>query len=202
VTCGEQAAWDPARGLADKLNSNARASFGHVLAQRLGAQCHLVSYGGRGVVRDWQGRRDVRQAPQFYDLALPDGPPIPWDHRRYVPDVVGIQLGTNDCNLGLPDESEFVDAYVGLIVRVRGDAPDTWVLVMDSPIVRDLPGDPRRTGLHRYLEAVVARCASPRVALAPLRHYPGVPGNGHPTGAEHRAMADELEPLVRRGLGA
>ena len=202
VTCGEKDAYDPSREMGDKLNCNARVSYGMLVASRFGAQCHLVSYGGRGVIRDWQGIRDTRNAPQFYELALPDDPSARWDHRRYVPDAVGIQLGTNDFNQGIPDENEFVNAYVEFIQKIRRDAPAALIFVMDSPILKDDPVEgPRRTALHAYLEEIVRRAGSPKVMLAPLRHYPGVPGNGHPTGPEHAAMADELEPVLRRALG-
>jgi hypothetical protein len=202
VTCGEKDAYEPGRDMNDKLNCNARVSYGMILATRLGAQCHLVSYGGRGVIRDWQGIRDTRNAPQFYELALPDGPAVPWDHSRYVPDAIGIQLGTNDFSQGVPDQSEFVNAYVQFIEKVRRDAPEALIFLMDSPIVKDDPvTGPRRTVLHAYLEQVVSRTGSPKVMLAPLKHYPGVPGNGHPSGQEHVAMADELEPVLRRALG-
>jgi len=202
VTCGEMTAYDASRAMTDKRNCNARVSYGMLLATRLGAQCHLVSYGGRGVIRDWQGIRDTANAPQFYELALPDDPAVRWDHRRYVPDAVGIQLGTNDFNLGVPDQVEFVNTYVQLIQEIRRNAPEAVIVVMDSPIVNDEPvKGPRRTVLHFYLEQVVARVGSPKVLLAPLKHYPGVPGNGHPTGAEHVAMADELELAFRKALG-
>lgn len=202
VTCGEKDAYDPSREMADKLNCNARVSYGMILATRLGAQCHLVSYGGRGVIRDWQGIRNIRNAPQFYELALPDGPEIAWDHRRYVPDAIGIQLGTNDFNQGIPDQNEFVNAYVEFVRKVRRDAPNALIFLMDSPILEDKePGGPRRSTLHAYLEEIVRRVGSDRVILAPLKHYPGVPGNGHPDGRDHVGMADELEPVLRRALG-
>jgi hypothetical protein len=202
VTCGELTAWRPGADPKDGVNSDARASYGMILARRLGAQCHLVSYGGRGLLRDWQGIRATNNAPQFYGLALPDDPTASWDSSRYVPDAVGIQLGTNDFSSGIPAREEFVAAYVDLIRRVRGDAPNALIFVMDSPIVRDDPaGGPKRTVLHGYLEAVVGKFGSPKVILAPLSHYPGVPNNGHPTGPEHVAMADELEPVLRRTLG-
>ncbi len=202
VTCGEMTAYAAGRDMNDKINCNARLSYGMTLARRLGAQCHLVSYGGRGIIRDWQGIRDTGNAPQFYELALPDDPAVRWDPARYVPDAIGIQLGTNDFNQGVPDQNEFVNAYVQFIQKVRRDAPGALIFIMDSPIVdNDAAKGPRRTILHFYLEQIVARVRDPKVVLAPLPRYPGVPGNGHPTGAEHVAMADELEPLLRKALG-
>ena len=202
VTCGEMTAYAPEREMHDKANWSARLSYGMILARHLGAQCHLVSYGGRGIIRDWQGIRDTRNAPQFYELALPDDPAARWDHARYVPDAVGIQLGTNDFSQGIPDQNELVNACVEFVRKIRRDAPAALIFVMDSPIVQDEPDrGPRRTALHAYLEQVVARLGDAKVILAPLSHYPGVPGNGHPTGQEHEAMAAELEPGLRRMLG-
>jgi hypothetical protein len=202
VTSGEMTAYAPERAMTDKANSNARLSYGMILARRLGAQCHLVSYGGRGIIRDWQGVRDTRNAPQFYELALPDDPTVRWDHRRYVPDAIGIQLGTNDFNPGIPEQKEFVEAYVAFLRKVRRDAPQAAIFLMDSPIVEDDPARGlKRTALHAYLEQIVPRVDDRKIQLVPLNHYPGVPGNGHPTGREHEAIASELEPAFRQALG-
>lgn len=202
VTSGELTAYETGRDTRAKINSNARLSYGMVLARRLGAQCQLVSYGGRGIIRDWQGIRTTRNASQFYELALPDDPAAPWDHSRYVPDAIGIQLGTNDFSQGIPDQGEFVNAYVQFIKKIRHDAPNATIVVMDSPMVDDDAGrGPRRSALHFYLEQIVAGSGDKKVMLASLRHYPGVPGNTHPTGQEHEAIAAELEPVFRRALG-
>lgn len=202
VTCGELTAYEAGRDMKARINTNARLSYGMVLARRLGAQCALVSYGGRGIIRDWQGIRDTRNAPQFYELALPDEPALTWDHSRYVPDAIGIQLGTNDFSQGIPDQNEFVNTYVQFIEKVRRDAPDAVIVVMDSPMVdNDADRGPRRSALHFYLEQIVARVGNPKVILASLKHYPGVPGNTHPTGKEHEEIASELEPVFRHALG-
>ncbi|HEX3728588.1 MAG TPA: GDSL-type esterase/lipase family protein [Opitutaceae bacterium] len=201
VTCGEMTAFEAGRDFHDRRNSNARLSYGMILARRLGAQCALVSYGGRGLIRDWQGRRDTGTAPEFYGRALPDDSGARWDPRRYLPDAVGIQLGTNDFSQGIPPAEEFVDAYLAFIRTIRGDAPRALIFLMNSPILTDTPGAPRRSALDADLAQVVARAGDPRVILGPLRHEAGVPGNGHPTGREHEDMADELEPRVRHALG-
>ncbi|HWA86993.1 MAG TPA: SGNH/GDSL hydrolase family protein [Opitutus sp.] len=202
VTCGEYAAWKPGDPVDNlPIFTNARISYGMVLARRLGAQCELVSYGGRGVIRDWQGIRKTNNAPEFYELAMPDEPAARWDHHRYVPDAIGIQLGTNDFGSGVPEETEFVTAYVEFLRKIRRDAPKAWIVIMDSPILNDDAGGPRHSLLHAYVEEVARTVRDERVVVASIRHYPGVPHNGHPTGAEHQAMADELEPVFRRVLG-
>src|SRR6185503_11142269 len=60
ITCGAAAdtrAGDPLNGkTADNAHtSNASATFAKILARRFQAECQLVSYGGRGIIRDWRG---------------------------------------------------------------------------------------------------------------------------------------------------
>ncbi len=199
ITCG--AACDVARDdpREDMTVNDAQKTYAKLLSGRLNAQCHLVAYGGRGVIRDWQGIRDTRNAPQFYELAAPDEPTMIWNPADYVPDAIVVMLGTNDFNQGIPDENEFINAYVEFVDKVRRDAPRAMILLTDSPIVSD--GDlPKRTVLTAYVNEVVRRANSPLVAHAPVSHYPGRPGNGHPIAEDHVAIATELEPLLRKAL--
>ena len=181
--------------------SNARLSYGKLLAKRLNAQCVLVSYGGRGVIRDWQGIRKINNAPQFYELALPDDPSCLWRQNSYAPDAIAICLGTNDFSQGVPDEKEFVNAYVEFIRKIRRDSPQARIFLLDSPMLNDPPGGtPKRTVLHAYLMEIAAAIKEPEVQLAAVSHYAGIPGNGHPTRADHEAIAAELEPQFRAAL--
>ncbi|HVU25408.1 MAG TPA: SGNH/GDSL hydrolase family protein [Opitutus sp.] len=202
VTCGEYTAWQPGDSVENRPSyTNARLTYGMELARRLGAQCSLVSYGGRGVIRDWQGIRKTNNAPEFYELALPDDPAHRWDHARDVPDAIGIQLGTNDFSSGVPDETDFVTAYVEFLRKIRRDAPQAWIVIMDSPILNDDEHGPKHSMLHAWLEKIARTVRDDRIVVAAIKRVPGVPGNGHPSGAEHQAMADELEPVFRRVLG-
>jgi lysophospholipase L1-like esterase len=184
------------------LRQNARLSYGWILSRRLGSQCCIVGCGGRGLLRDWQGLRTARLAPEYYDSVLPDDPSSRWDPLSYVPDGVCICLGTNDFDEGIPDQTDFVRTYSGLVEKIRHDAPHAEILLVDSPILLDRPGDvPKHTVLHAYLEQVVQRLADPGVRLAPIHTYPIIEGDGHPNGAAHGAVADELEPQLREALG-
>jgi len=206
ITCGaalDIIPNDPLKGKTahEDQTSNARLSFGKLLAHQLNAQCVLVSYGGRGVIRDWQGIRDLNNAPQFYELALPDDPSCLWQPNAYAPDAIAVCLGTNDFNQGVPDENEFVNAYVEFIRKIRRDSPNAVIFLLDSPMLQDAPGKtPKRAVLHAYLREIAGLVNSPQVQLASVRQYDGIPGNGHPTRADHEAIAQELEPQFRKAL--
>jgi len=208
VTCGEGVDRGTDCNEPKGATSNGYDSYGMLLARRLDAQCQLVCYGGRGLIRDWRGRRDVLTGPQLFDLALPDedGPPPPvWDHASYVPDAVIVALGTNDFNLSigpLPSREEFVPAYVAFVRTILGHFPQAHVFLTEGAIVNDGDGSgPQpRTVLRDYVDRTIAELADPRVHAARSRHYPGDACNAHPTGAQHRLMMLELEPLLRTTL--
>lgn len=198
ITCGE--ATDVARDETrnDIAFANANLSYGKVLARRLKAQCHLVSAGGRGLIRDWQGIADDSVAPVFYERALMDRL-ARWDHGRYVPDAIGICLGSNDFNTGIPDQHLFVSAMTTFVQTLRRDAPEAGIVLIDSPMLTD-EGLPKRSVLRAYLDRAAAQVNDARVFRASLSHYPGRPVNAHPIAAEHEAMADELAPVFARLL--
>jgi lysophospholipase L1-like esterase len=206
ITCGaalDIIPNDPLKGKTahDDQTSNARLSYGKLLARKLNAQCVLVSYGGRGIIRDWQGSRTINNAPDFYELALPDDPSCLWQQNSYAPDAIAICLGTNDFSQGVPDENEFVNAYVEFIRKIRRDSPQAKIFLLDSPMLGDADGRaPKRSVLHGYLQTIAAKLNSPQVQLASVSHYDGIPGNGHPTRADHEAIAKELEPQFRAAL--
>ena len=182
-------------GLGKPLDS-ARLAFPRILGDRLDAQVHHVAYGGRGIVRDWRGyptgRDGVRNAPDFYERAAPDGE-TEWRAERFKPDAVVIGLGTNDFNEGVPDRSFFVDSYADFLATIRADYPGVPILLLNSPMTG---GDKGRT-LEGYLDRV-AEVAGEGVHRLNTARYEGRPSVvGHPTDAQHIAIADEIEPVLR-----
>lgn len=205
VTCGEGV--DRLEGSAchDKtVSSDAYNSYGMFLGRALNAQCHLVSHGGRGLIRDYLGDRKQLTAPQFFELALPTSEPrVTWDHGSYVPDGVFVSLGTNDFNLAIgefPDEVEFVGAYVAFLKRLRSLYPAAQVLVTEGAIVTD-EKRPQRSTLCRYIDRAVAEMRDAKIHAIRSTRYPGDAFDRHPTSAQHRQMARDFEPIMRSILG-
>ncbi len=178
--------------------ANAARGYGMLLGRRLQAQVHLVSYGGRGVMRDWQGRTDLPNAPQFFQRTLPDDPASRWDHAAWVPDVVVVALGQNDFSKDLPDEAVYRQAYDEFIGAVRAAYPRAALVLAELSLFGDTPGTPdwaKREQLRRVLEAVAARrraAGDTRIAAAPVRYQPGTPTNAHPVAFQHEQMAEDL----------
>lgn len=201
ITCGDscdiRAEGPQTRG----FEHNGRLSYGYQISRIMGTQCHLVSYGGRGVIRDWQGNRAVNNAPVFYERALADDEDSRWNHSSYIPDAFGICLGTNDFSRGIPDQNEFVNAYVEFVRKLKRDAPDAQIILIDSPMFGFEGNDGvKRAALSMYLDQVVEFVGCESVTHAKLGHYPGRPENAHPVASEHRAIAEELAPVFQKAL--
>lgn len=205
VTCGENV--DRAAGTCRKDAShwNASRSYGMRLARALGAEAHLVCHGGRGLVRDWQGRTDVWNAPRFFDLALPEEGGPAWDHSAWTPDAVVVSLGTNDFSPSagpLPERETWVSACVAFVRHIRARHPSAGIVLTEGAIVSDEdPARPARAALAAFLDEAVRRLGDRRIVRAPSARRPGDACDAHPTATEHAAMARELEPSVRAVAG-
>ena len=206
VTCGE--AID--RAADCKKNPDwwdAYASYGMLVARALHAQSHLVCYGGRGLIRDWRGRKDVLNAPGFLDLAIADeAAPSRWDHAAYVPEAIVVSLGTNDFSLSigdLPPRADFVSAYVAFARILRARYPGAHVFLTEGAIVNDEvdPGRPQKRVLREYIAETARLLDDAHVHVVEARHYAGDACDAHPTREQHAAMARDLEPVVREILG-
>ena len=179
--------------------SNPRLSYGMLAARALDAKVQLVCYGGRGLVRSWNNRTDEFQLPAFYDLAIADAAhPVKWNQADYDPDLILIAIGTNDFNPGIPERAAYVDTYAALLRRVLRDHPHAQIALTEGVL---LNGD-KKAALIGYLKEAMARVDNARVhLLAPVAYQPGDAVNGHPTTAQHAAMAAEILPQLRRIAG-
>lgn len=188
VTCGE--AIDRVPGAAKEAAWwNPRASYGMLIAQRLRAQVQLVCYGGRGLIRSWEGKTDQLNLADYYGMAIADGAqPVTWNQRRYQADLILSAIGTNDFNPGIPDREQFVGAYVTLVRTLLREHPRAHIALTEGAI----PSGERRAALVAYIGEAVRRVNDPRVRSVASTHYPGDAVDAHPTRAQHAAMATQL----------
>jgi lysophospholipase L1-like esterase len=198
VTCGA----DMERGSGDKPGDkndpawwNARVSYGMLAARALQARVQLVCYGGRGLVRSWNGRSDELQLPAFYELAIADAAqPVGWRQADDDPDLVLVAIGTNDFTTGIPEREAYVAAYEAFVRTLLKHHAHARIALTEGAI---LDGE-KKAALRAYLHAVVARIGSARVRAIPSAHHPGDAIDAHPTTPQHAAMADELVPQLRK----
>ena len=182
-------------------NNNGRFSYGRLTSRLLQAQAHLVSYGGRGLIRDWEGKDNsmTNNAPVFYPRAHPDDPSKLWDHSRYQADGIVVNLGTNDLNSGVPDFETFVTAYTDFVQQIRSDYPQAHIFLMLSPM--HSVNSSQRKALSEFISATIERLDDSQVSMLDVSYYPGRRVDPHPVKEEHAAMANEIAPIIAETLG-
>ena len=201
ITCAEYNERFPPENDRSPRTTNVARSYGMLLAKWLSAQVHVVAYGGRGITRDWAGKRDVNTVPVFFERSLPDDPATQWDHTRYQPDVIVINVGTDDDASILP-EAELTEAYTAFVQRVRAVHPNAFILISESGFQSDgSNGKPRteRDALLKTLNAVVAHQhtdGDKRIRVVRTGYFPGTLTDTHLVAFQQEQIAlDFLGPI-------
>jgi hypothetical protein len=206
VTCGEYDERFPPENDKSPRTTNAARSYGMLLARWLHAQAQLVSYGGRGLTRNWDGDTNVNTVPVFFPRALPDDPASTWDPAKYSPDVIVINDGT-DLDSGPMDEAKFIDAYAAFVAAVRKAYPKAWILLSESPFQTDGSDGRLRTErdqLLRTIEAVVRErhhTGDMRIRIVPVGFQPGTPTDTHPVAFQQEQIAQDFLGPIREVTG-
>jgi len=131
---------------------NAGMSYAAMSSRALNAECFLISYSGRGVVRNYGDPHTTSQDPMpaLYGRTCFFDSTTKWDFSAWIPQAVVINLGTNDFSTEpYPDSLVFQNAYGELIHRVRAQYPGVTMFCVCGPMI----GEP----CARYIERVVRR---------------------------------------------
>ena len=206
LTCGEYDERFPPENDSTARSTNAARSYGMLLARWLGAQVHLISYGGRGITRDWAGKSDVNTLPVFFPRTLPDTAGFPWDPSRYQPDVIVINDGT-DFDGGPLDAERFTAAYGAFVAEVRSAYPRAYILLTESGFQSDGSDGRSRAARDQLLVTIQAvadgrrRAGDERVGVARTGFFPGTPSNPHLVAFQHEQIALDLLGPIRKAAG-
>jgi lysophospholipase L1-like esterase len=207
ITCGygtEVAipeAQNPGTGF-HSIHQNVTRTYGWLTARELGAEAVTVCYSGRGVYRNNTGST-AGTLPQLYDHVLPGQSASRWDFTRYAPDIVVINLGTNDFAPGTPDATRFMSAYKDFLTRLRGHYPQARMICAVGPMLSDAwpPGQYQWTTLQGWVSSVVKDFndrGDSRVHSLAFEPQTGPYGEDwHPSATTHAAMASRLASFIR-----
>jgi lysophospholipase L1-like esterase len=207
ITCGYgnavaiPASGQPATGF-HSVNEDVTRSYGWLAARSLGAEASVVCASGRGVFRNLDGSR-TGTLPELYERVAPEADAPAWDASRQVPDIVVVNLGTNDLFAPGPlREQDFTGAYRRFVTHLRTLYPRAHLVLAVGSMLHDSPENPRWSNARAWVGALVrdARLAGDRhisfLAFEPQSEPFGE--DWHPSAATHRAMAERLVAHLRR----
>lgn len=179
-------------------NQNGYMSFAAIAARALDADLMMVCWSGKGMCRNLDETNDrVNTIPVLFEQTLPSGGGK-WDQGRFVPDVIAINLGTNDMGQrggkAPLSKDDYVDAYVKFIARLRAVAPDSEIILSIGPMLYD--------PVREWLPEIAARFEKVSVLIyTPYSSPDDYAGHRHPSVGKDGEMAVALEAKIRKITG-
>jgi lysophospholipase L1-like esterase len=183
---------------------NGYMSYASITARKFNSECMIVAYSGRGVYRNYDGAT-TNTLPLIYDRIFPDKVDSPkWNTKKYQPDLVVINLGTNDFAKGIPDSAAFVKTYIDFLKQLRSYYPTATLLCITGPMMSDSwpPEIKTLSKLKSYIDIII----SERSKTGEKNIYSfslTTQGDGdfgcdwHPNVKKHTRMAEELSEKIK-----
>jgi len=182
---------------------NAWLTYGAVAARAVNADYVSIAWSGKKL---WPDNTIV----SLYDRVAPNvSGTAKWDFTQWTPDVVVINLGTNDFNAKVnPDEAGWTAAYVKFIAEIRARYPKAVIYCAVGPMISNWPGDrkPRETILGYFGKIIPEANAAggPPVRLLDLgvqAEHHGIGAQWHPSVKTHSIMAGKLTAALKADIG-
>lgn len=181
-----------------------------LVAEFFGAEVHVVAVGGRGLWRNVPGcgTENMAQTYRFNTLRLPS---TNWDFTRWRPDLVVVELGSNDFGASNTVEIDTVAwkaRWIDLLDGIHQAYGDVAVLLVNGPNANDhYPVRPNktpiatRTILRNVLQRVVAWAGSHGFSHARYVELSEIQPTGwgagwHSNTVQSRRNAYELEEAI------
>ena len=180
-------------------------SFAAQAARMLKADYNAMIRSGYGVYRNYGGPRSGSDncIPNLYDRTLFYDAEEKWDFASFRPDVVCVNLGTNDMSLGNYDMSLLKEAYLKFVKRLRGYYPESKIVMLTGCM---LTGQ-RLADVKKVLDEVVAEInAGGDNEVYRFDKYPqtgelGYGADFHPSRRQANKMAKELSTYLAKITG-
>ncbi len=175
----------------NSANSNGLLTYGYLLGEKLGAQTNMMGHSGWGVYVSTGNI--LNPATQWYDkVNVIQKSNQTWDLSSYVPDLVIINLGTNDASgvSGNYNSAQFISCYKTMINSILEEAPNAYVLLCYGMMGRN-------STVNNDIEQVVKQLGNEKVTYLPLENFGCWDGlNGHPTPEGNKLAAEYLYDYI------
>lgn len=205
ITCGYGVeSTDKTDPFADETE-NHYYTYAAIAARNLQAQHYVVARSGIGIYRNYNGPLEGSPEcmPACYDRTLFGDSTERWDFSRYTPDVVCINLGTNDVSTSGCDPDRLYRAYADFLTTVRQHYPEAKIVLLSGCMLRGESLSIVTTALDRLTQErhQAGDYEVYRFDMTPQTGSLGYGAGWHPSQLQQQRMADELTPFLQELMG-
>ena len=181
---------------------NAWWTYGAIAARAVGADYECIAWSGRKMYPD-------NTLPEIFDRTLPVDPASRWPGDKEKPDVILVNLCTNDFRFPQPpDHGGWVKAYREFVALLRRDAPQATIYCALGSMMSDgyPAGRPSLTTAREWIQEVVKGCNDAGDAKVRFLEFDkqqaanGLGANYHPSVRTHQLMAEKFVAAMRADL--
>jgi len=175
-------------------------SYGPVTARSFSADYQVVSWSGKGVVRNFGDSSQLSVCPNcpmpyYFNKTIGTNPSVIYPFQEFVPDVIVCNLGTNDFSTQpQPTQQQFETGYQQLVAQFRQAYPNADVFLACGPMTT--------TQVCSYVQNVVTATNAHYINQTVLDTQDlSLWSCGHPTVAGQNAMAQAAISVISTVMG-
>lgn len=122
--------------------------------------------------------------------------------ERYKPDIIVINLGTNDMNYATTDErkAEFEDGYLDFLKKVRSLNPDSYIFQTYGVM-----GTSLEENIENVRRKYMSETGDERITFIPLtmqdEYADGIVADWHPSPRTHSLVSQKVTAAIKKTLG-
>ena len=171
-------------------------------ARALKAQHLVVARSGIGIYRNYAGPRSGSKdcMPAMYEQVLFTDSTELWNHALYTPDVVCVNLGTNDISLNDYDMDLLTDGYRRFMKKLRSIYPKAKLVLLSG----SMTDSQALSDLKKAMDTVADEMRQNgdkevyRFDMSPQTGSLGMGASYHPSMRQHQKMASELTAFLKK----
>jgi lysophospholipase L1-like esterase len=179
-------------------NENVYLAYGCITARNLNADQFTIAWSGKGVYHNYGG--DTTDLfPAVYPRMYPWAATPTWDYTKWTPQVVVINLGTNDYSTSIPDKAGFVAAYSNFLRKIRNQYPNALIYCALGPMLNGNGLSACRDGINTAMNQL----ADARIKFIEFPQQQESNGYGedwHPSLITHQLMANQLTQQIKTDM--
>jgi hypothetical protein len=180
---------------------NGYLSYGAITGRSLEAETMVIGCSGFGVMQSYDGNIS-QTVPSRYSMVVPERD-IKWDFTSWIPQVVVINLGTNDFSFGsIPDIDKFNEAYIKFIEEIHSNYRNSKIICTVGPL---MDGEALKVIKKCINNVILGHFYNKELDFVSFLEFEpqnkeqnGCGVSGHPSIKTHEIMAKTLENKIRK----